>query len=155
MKKLFIIIVFVAIGKVSYGQTDNNTGRILNQDMKNSPVLKKTGNIKYIDISISQPGVEECMGTNIPIQDIDNDWIEIYPNPSQGKFTLELTLRNAGSELLVQIFDMAGKLEYENRVVTDGRHLQKDLDVNHLQKGVYFIRVMGKDRVGVKQIIIN
>lgn len=128
---------------------------ILSETSQTQGNKNKSTNIIYIDISINQPGVEECMGTNVPRQEMDDNWMEVYPNPNSGQFTLELKLRNSGSELLVQIFDMAGKLEYESSEMPDGSHLQKDLDVNHLQKGVYFIRVTGKDKVGVKQIIIN
>jgi len=119
------------------------------------PLTKKSGNITYIDIGISQPNVEDCYEMTIPESSKDVDWINIFPNPNPGQFTMEIHLENAATSLYLQIYDLAGKIVFESRELPDGKHFRKDLDVNHLQKGVYFIRITGKDRVGVKQIIIN
>ncbi len=121
----------------------------------NIPQVKKSGNITYIDIGIHQPNVEDCYGMSVPEQEIDNSWIKIFPNPNPGQFTLELQLRSPSKALSVQLYDLAGKLMFESKVLPDGNQFRKDLDVSHLQKGVYFIRITGNDCVGVKQIIIN
>ena len=119
------------------------------------PVVKKSGNITYIEIGIYQPNVEDCYETSVPDKGMEHDWIKIYPNPNPGLFTLELNLQQPGINLIIQIYDITGKLVFQTRETPDRSHFHKELDAGHLQKGVYFIRIMGKDRVGVKQIIIN
>ncbi len=155
MRKSSLVTAFLIIGICVYGQTDNNSNNTLKQDQENSPILKKTGNIKYIDISIQQPGVEECLVMSVPQQKINADWIDIYPNPTPGHFTLELNLHKTGSNLTIQIYDLAGKLVSKSIEVSDGKHFRKDMDVSHLHKGVYFLHVTSKEGRGVKQIIIN
>lgn len=142
MKKLLLIIIVATNGICLYGQTLG-------------PEEKKSSNIKYIDISIQQPGVEECLGVNIPRQGDITDWIDVYPNPNPGQFTVELELTEAGAALLIQMFDLAGKLVLTINEMPESNYLRIDLDVSHLKKGVYFLHVTGKDKVGVKQIIIN
>lgn len=115
----------------------------------------KSSNIKYIDISISQPGVEECMGTNVPGHNIDTDWINVYPNPNPGQFTVELQLHDGSNSLVIQLFDLTGKIVFESTELSNGTNLKKDLDVSQLENGVYFLQLTGKEKVGVKQIIIN
>ncbi len=119
------------------------------------PVVKKSGNITYIDIGIYQPNVEECYGMSVPDIGIELDWIKIYPNPNPGQFTLELNLHQPEKSLVIHIYDIAGKVVFRSVEATEGNHFHKELDVSFFQKGVYFIRITGKDKVGVKQIIIN
>ena len=68
-----------------------------------TPQVKKSGNITYIDIGIHQPNVEDCYGMTVPEQEIDSSWINIFPNPNPGQFTLELQLYNPGKALSVQL----------------------------------------------------
>jgi hypothetical protein len=155
MKNPLIIIVLVLFGMLTFGQSSNTTNSNFKKNAEGNPMIKRSNNIKYIDISIQQPGVEVCLGVNIPRQGFYNEWIDVYPNPNPGQFTLELQLQDAGTTLLIQLYDLAGKQVYESSDVPNGNRFRKDLDVNHLKKGVYFLHVTGKDKVGVKQIIIN
>ena len=122
---------------------------------KDSPQVKKSGNITYIDMGINQPNVEDCYGMSVPDMGMEHDWINIYPNPNPGQFTLELNLHQPDKSLVIHIYDVTGKVVFESVEETEGNLFHKDLDVSYFQKGVYFIRITGKDRVGVKQIIIN
>lgn len=119
------------------------------------PVVKRTSNIFYIDIGILQPNVEECYETLVPDNDMEQYWIKIYPNPNPGQFTLELNLHQPDKSLAIHIYDITGKVVFESVEATEGNLFRKELNVSNLQKGIYFIRITGKDRVGVKQIIIN
>jgi len=119
------------------------------------PRMEKSGNITYIDIGIYQPNVEDCYGTLVPDKGMEHDWIKIYPNPNPGQFTLELNLYHPGKSLVIHIYDIAGKVVFESVETTEGNLFRKELDVSYFQKGVYFIRITGKDKIGVKQIIIN
>lgn len=119
------------------------------------PAVKKSGNIIYIDIGVYQPNVQDCYGTSVPDTGVDHDWVRIYPNPNPGLFTLELNLQKPGEALTIHIYDITGKLVFQTRETPDESHFRKELDVSFFQKGIYFIRITGKDKVGVKQIIIN
>jgi hypothetical protein len=128
---------------------------IITPAQSSPPQVKKSGAITYINIGISQPNVEDCYEMSVPGTGIDNSWINIFPNPNPGRFTLEVHLQQPGTSLVISIYDITGKAVYESPETTDGILFQKDLDFGHLQKGIYLIRIMGKDRVGVKRIVIN
>jgi hypothetical protein len=128
--------------------SSGNTGSYL-------PRVLKSGTITYIDIGIHQPNVEDCYQSSAPGTCIDNNWINIFPNPSPGQFTLEIKLTQPGTPLVINIHDITGKRVFESREAPDGDLLRKDLNVGHLHKGVYLIRITGKDKSGVKTIIIN
>ena len=125
-----------------------------NKDTGN-PRLTKTGNRTSIDISIHQPNVEDCYEVSIYDMEIDQNWIHIYPNPNPGQFTLEAKLPQYSKSLHIQIYDITGKLVFRSRETIEGHQFSKELNVSFLEKGVYFIRITGEHRVGVKQIIIN
>lgn len=64
-----------------------------------------------------------------------NDLLQVYPNPNNGSFTLELDKNISGANMNIQLFDMQGKRIMEpsfegNQVV-----------VNGLSAGVYMIQV--------------
>jgi hypothetical protein len=115
----------------------------------------KSGNIHYIDINIQQPNVEECYNTSVDIAKTENSWMLIYPNPNPGAFMLELRMQQTGIPIEIGIFDLAGKRVVHYWVSLTDHHFTKEINVNFLEKGVYFIRVTGKEDSGVKQIIIN
>lgn len=116
---------------------------------------KESGNITYIDISIHQPNVEDCFATSVPGSVLEHDWINIYPNPNTGKFILELNLDQPGNPLNIHIYDIAGKIVMESSEIPEGKTFRRNIDISNFQKGLYFIRIMGINKVGVKQIIIK
>lgn len=118
-------------------------------------VVKKSGNITYIDIIIYQPNVEDCYEMSVPDRSMDENWINIFPIPNPGHFTLEVNLEKYSKSLHIHIYDISGKLVFRSLEPIEGKQFSKELNVSFLEKGVYFIRITGKHRVGVKQIIIN
>lgn len=115
--------------------------------------VKNSGNTTYINIGISQPNVEDCYELSVPHKRMDQGWINIYPNPSPGQFTLELN--HPSISLIIRIYDVTGKVVFQSREKPEGNHFLKVFDIGEFQKGVYFIHLRAKDRVGVKQIVIN
>jgi uncharacterized repeat protein (TIGR01451 family) len=60
----------------------------------------------------------------------------IYPNPNNGKFTLDLTRNNA--EAIVEIYSVDGHLQQVQQL-TDQQFYQ--FDISHYPSGIYLIRV--------------
>jgi len=122
---------------------------------KPSSQIKNSANITYIDIGIHQPNVEDCFTTTIPFLEKESEWIEVYPNPNSGKFTVILTLDNQRADVNLDVFDLAGRHVFVRNQISVNQQLRYDIDLRFLQKGVYFLRVTEKTRVASKQIIIN
>ena len=73
--------------------------------------------------------------------------IEIYPNPNNGKFTVNFVEQNV---LSYTIYDMSGRIIEENNV--NGNSY--DFDLN-LSAGTYFMRLIADDKVATHKITIE
>jgi hypothetical protein len=82
---------------------------------------------------------------NMSTEEIINDVIQVYPNPTTG--LVNLNFKNI-SNLNFEIFSINGKL-IKNYI--DYRHNQ--VDFNYLDNGVYFIRFYINNKVVVKKMI--
>ncbi len=105
-----------------------------------TPRVKKSGNITYIDIGIYQPNVEDCYEMSVHETGMEQDWLNVYPNPNSGQFTLEVNLQKSSKSLDIHIYDIAGKLVFYDQNNINGSHFIQELNVGFLGKGVYFIR---------------
>jgi glucose/arabinose dehydrogenase len=71
--------------------------------------------------------------------------VNLYPNPNEGNFTLEINA-NLNANLQVSITDITGKNVHQVSVSSNrGKNLLQ-LNVNHLQKGFYILKV--SDSIG-------
>jgi Secretion system C-terminal sorting domain len=72
--------------------------------------------------------------------------VSVYPNPTKGKLTIKCENMDR-----VEVLDITGKLVYEIAVSTN----MLDMDISTLTKGIYFVRVMSENGVGVKRIVLD
>jgi Secretion system C-terminal sorting domain len=76
----------------------------------------------------------------------------IAPNPSTGYFTL--TLDTEGVEInntKVQIFNLQGQEVYNTKV----NNSVNSIDISHLNKGFYLVKVSDKAKSNVKKLVLN
>jgi len=76
---------------------------------------------------------------------ISSDNFIIYPNPTSSSFTV-----NTDKDALVQIFTTNGMLTYSKNIF--GKEL---IPVNELQSGVYIVRIITKDSIISKSLIVK
>lgn len=77
----------------------------------------------------------------------DIDGFSMYPNPvTTGKVYISTTL-NAPKEIL--IYDVFGTLILQTKI------LGKELNLTDIDAGVYVLRVMEKDKVATRKLIIK
>jgi hypothetical protein len=77
------------------------------------------------------------------INDITETNYTIAPNPNNGLFTLYCT--NENEILLITIMDISGKVVF--RQSTEIKNNFSNFELNHLQKGIYFLRVNTDSKV--------
>ncbi|TVQ89572.1 MAG: T9SS C-terminal target domain-containing protein [Bacteroidetes bacterium] len=118
-------------------------------------VSENPRNIIYIDISISQPNVEECFATSMQDEFTDDQMMHIFPNPNSGIFTLDLNLNRGERMLNIMVYDISGKLVYQSEKPARNKNFNSELDLSFLKKGVYFIRVSTSGQSYVNQFIIK
>ena len=91
---------------------------------------------------------EVLVGHGVPTQvnDFEMGRTEVYPNPSNGTFNLNL----GEGQWNVEVYDITGRKVYENRM--DGHSV---LDLGKRQKGVYFLKATGESRGVTAKIMVQ
>ncbi|HEB62260.1 MAG TPA: T9SS type A sorting domain-containing protein [Bacteroidetes bacterium] len=140
----------------------DNTKPVLSIDyfVKRIPITYPT---KYTDIKICNATVYYDDGTEeyLPAQtlhlrlpekveitgtgDINNAEVKIYPNPTSGVLYIETPVEN---DYLLKLYDINGKL-IKSQNINSGNY---KLQLEHLNSGIYFIKISSKDRVIIKKI---
>jgi hypothetical protein len=82
----------------------------------------------------------------------DSQWY-VYPNPSKGEFTVRLSSNRAKGLQQLQVRNMHGQQVWHNNAV-DGTTINK-LDLCHLPKGVYYLRLTHATGTELKRLIIE
>jgi predicted extracellular nuclease len=99
----------------------------------------------------------EYTGSYSVITGIDNpDGIvsmNIFPNPSEGLFTLEMNASKAGS-FNVEIINIQGQVVYSKQINQDGFY-KDQIDISKEAKGIYYIRINDGVDMQVSKIIIQ
>jgi len=126
-----------------------------NENLLHKQVSENPGNIVYIDISISQPNVDECFTTSVQDEFTDEQIMQIFPNPNSGIFTIDLNLNRGERMLNVMVYDISGKLVYQVEKPAHNKNFSSEMDLSFLEKGVYFIRVSTSGQLHVNQFIIK
>lgn len=96
---------------------------------------------------------KEKIGTD-EMEDLEIKDISFYPNPSDGRFTVDI---NTGNENLVQIkiIDPDGAIVYEKSGrITSGEYSFK-VDLSERRKGIYLLQVIQNNSALTKRIIIE
>ncbi len=78
----------------------------------------------------------------------------VYPNPSAGVFTLQLTSLRKG-ETIISVRNIVGELVYAEAVQLENRTTTKMLNLSHLSNGTYILSVESNDGRTFKRIMIN
>jgi len=90
-------------------------------------------------------GIED-QASNVPS-------FSLSPNPSNGEFMLKINSEK--SDLFqLSIRDMEGKLVHNEQLNVNG-NFNKSMDLSHLAKGVYFMRLQNDDESKVEKLIIQ
>lgn len=72
--------------------------------------------------------------------------ISIYPNPSTNYFTIGGDVNKAH----LQVFDITGKLVFEQEIINAFQSVQ-----HHLQTGVYIVKLTQIGKVGYKKLVVE
>ncbi len=112
-----------------------------------------TDPVIYIIIS---PG--GCPSEWVVITDIETgiteeivDGITLFPNPSNGKFSLE-TIKPSNNPIELQVMDLTGRIVYERHLVITGR---LEIELSDHPKGMYFVKVKAKKKEINRKVIIQ
>ena len=100
-------------------------------------------NLAITELAVPRATVESMATQN----DFDGPFeVKIFPNPAQNQLTIVVNKETQGFQL--ELFDVMGRRINYWQVATN----QKNIEVQHLENGVYFLRI---DGVLTKKMMIN
>ncbi len=79
----------------------------------------------------------------------------VYPNPSNGTFTLEMTAEISGPYQFI-LTDLAGKIVYNERIFFDGKQKYHTFNLTQIRNGFYFLEIKNQYQTyHTSEILIN
>jgi len=118
-------------------------------EVEYNPTLPNMGVFSMQGLSAVKSGVMGELSTN----DFSNIISNIYPNPSTGEFSLSMSYWP--QKLQVHLMDTKGRIikVYNPGPLSNGAAYHFDL--NSLQKGVYFLKLVDSGMLEVKKVVIQ
>jgi len=96
--------------------------------------------------------VNNTVGIDLPGD--DGFGIQIYPNPASGKVIL--TISSAVEEYVdVVVTHASGAIVLTMKDIAVNKQLKKELGLEDLPAGIYYLSVTGKDSHAVKKLILK
>ena len=92
--------------------------------------------------------------TGVDDQANANSEISIRPNPTDGKFSINLDTKTSG-EGLITISNMSGNEVYRKTTKTTGNNIAENIDLSNLNEGVYLLRIELNNKSFTDKIIIK
>ncbi|HYV90150.1 MAG TPA: kelch repeat-containing protein [Chitinophagales bacterium] len=89
-----------------------------------------------------------------PSGDLSNTEMNIYPNPTDGTFTLDLKFNSEeNEEALIQVLNMTGQVVYDKTTIVMNGVLQNEIQFNEgAADGTYLVKVTVSDHIYSAQI---
>ncbi|MCB0846575.1 MAG: PKD domain-containing protein, partial [Bacteroidetes bacterium] len=98
-----------------------------------------------IEISVIATGIDDIPGLNT---------LNVYPNPNNGVFQIEVGV-DARSEMNVEVMTIRGKKVFAKDYGTINGTIQEGIDLQHISKGVYFIRFTLDGNSVTRKLVID
>lgn len=108
--------------------------------------------VEVIDENYCGPAVSNTLtvGYANAIEDfINNDFIKIYPNPTNNKFYIELDYTE---EITIEVLSLTGQSMVKEEIHPSG-FIKKEIDISDEAKGIYLIRIYN-DKISYKTKVI-
>ena len=123
------------------------------EDKHSISILKNDTFINCENVALSLANTLNVLITSV-MDETENDiMIEIYPNPACNHFTIHFYTYKPNNYKL-QIFDLAGKLIYQQIISPSGNQHSFRININDLSQGIYILK-LNSDSYSISQKIIK
>ena len=88
------------------------------------------------------------------INQSDQSAVNIYPNPNNGNFKIKFNLQQ-NDIVSLKVYNALNAVVFEENSISVGQTFAKDLELNDLTKGVYYLHIDGKKTNIIKKLVIQ
>src|SRR5690606_12947246 len=98
------------------------------------------------------PKLEVCYSTFLSVTEEDSDDIEvhIFPNPSSGKFTIDIGKSNSDS-VSITIINSIRQIHF----VQSYNVFPTEIDLSYYAKGLYFVKISIGEFVATEKVVVQ
>ena len=79
----------------------------------------------------------------------------LSPNPTKGRFTINITRKETIGKVKIKVFDMKGTLVFTDEIYSNNQKCIKTYNLSKLSKGIYNVSIIGKEYRESKKLVIN
>ncbi|MCD4793548.1 MAG: T9SS type A sorting domain-containing protein [Bacteroidales bacterium] len=79
-----------------------------------------------------------------------NENITIYPNPSDGIYTVNLNTQNSNLKTKITITDLTGEIVYSENYIDNN---EITINISTEKSGIYFLKFISDNKIIIKKII--
>ncbi len=113
------------------------------------------GNWKLIPRALNDvAGFGAPIGSSVEPTTSNASVLNLYPNPNQGSFKIDLYFEKA-EKLELGIYDMTGRQLVSQRVAGESGLVQLELNNQQLAEGMYFLQIRGKNSTSTKRFVVK
>ncbi|MES2133091.1 MAG: T9SS type A sorting domain-containing protein [Bacteroidota bacterium] len=126
---------------------------VIDFDIKNNPFTCLPNYVPAMDATLlsyplcSAGNTNGCAVTITGLYEQTETFMNVYPNPSNGSFTIEL---NNNERQSIQLFDITGNVVLSQSIENE----KTIIDAGHLAAGIYNITIKGSNSVSNKKLVI-
>jgi len=111
----------------------------------------------YTDLNLCTNSAENTITVTLTtgLSDFaDGSAINIFPNPNNGSFVLDIKMEINGL-LRLKIVNSMSQTVFEDDFIAPGKKYQRNIDLSTYSEGVYYLHITGKENNWVKKIILE
>lgn len=132
-----------------------------NSSTEESPIHAYSNTITYlVTLTVTNECGSDTFSDSVTLSTVGlddlflNGDVAVYPNPSKGEFTIDMTVLGS-SDISVQVENMLGAIVYESNPGTVQGAYSENISLGEAPAGMYFVRVLAGKQQLVKKIIIE
>ena len=133
----------------------NCTGKtLISGESNQSYTASANGNYAVIVKQAGCSDTSTCMNITFVgvVESTDASALNVYPNPSKGKFTIEAA-NTLSPEARIEIYNAIGEKVYTG--ASFKQQTSKEIDLSKELKGIYFVKLYDKEKVFIKKIVVQ
>ena len=77
----------------------------------------------------------------------------VFPNPSNGMFTIALEGIN-NTQMEISVMDVSGKIIYTKSLLSNSSKMMIPMNISNIEEGVYFVRINGGKEI-IRRVIVS